>query len=75
MARRDGGSGFRPRRRVARGSIAKLAFPHAAREQDDVFVVPPWTPYSIESACECVLFSYSDRSAQVALGFWREDVN
>ena len=41
--------------------------------QDDVFVVPPWTAYSIESARECVLFSYSDRAAQIALGFWRED--
>lgn len=41
-------------------------------EQDDVFVVPPWTSYSVESAGESVLFSYSDRAAQLALGFWRE---
>jgi gentisate 1,2-dioxygenase len=41
--------------------------------QDDVFVVPPWTKYSLECANECVLFSYSDRAAQAALGFWRED--
>jgi len=45
-----------------------------AFEQDDVFVVPAWTRYSIDSAGECVLFSCSDRAAQVALGFWREDV-
>ena len=44
-----------------------------AFEQDDVFVVPPWITYSIESGAECILFSYSDRAAQVALGFWRED--
>jgi gentisate 1,2-dioxygenase len=43
-----------------------------AFEQDDVFVVPPWTRYGIDSAGECVLFSYSDRAAQVSLGFWRE---
>jgi gentisate 1,2-dioxygenase len=44
-----------------------------AFKQDDVFVVPPWTQHSIESASECVLFNYSDRAAQVACGFWRED--
>lgn len=39
----------------------------------DVFVVPSWTPYRITAKTECVLFSYSDRAAQDALGFWRED--
>jgi gentisate 1,2-dioxygenase len=34
--------------------------------------VPSWYPASIEAAGECVLFSYSDRPAQQALGFWRE---
>jgi len=42
-------------------------------ERHDVFVVPPWTSYHLESDNECVLFSYSDRAAQEALGFWRED--
>ena len=41
-------------------------------EAHDVFVVPPWTTYRLESDAECVLFSYSDRAAQEALGFWRE---
>jgi gentisate 1,2-dioxygenase len=41
-------------------------------EPHDVFVVPPWTPYRLESDSECVPLSYSDRAAQEALGFWRE---
>ena len=42
-------------------------------EPHDVFVVPPWTSYYIVAEGECVLFSYSDRAAQEALGFWREE--
>jgi gentisate 1,2-dioxygenase len=42
-------------------------------EPHDIFVVPPWTPYRLESDAECVLFSYSDRAAQEAFGFWREE--
>jgi gentisate 1,2-dioxygenase len=38
----------------------------------DAFVAPSWHPVSIEAATECVLFSYSDRPAQQALGLWRE---
>ena len=38
----------------------------------DVFVVPPWQPYSIKADSELVLFSYSDRAGQEALGYWRE---
>jgi len=38
----------------------------------DVFVVPSWEPYRLKAAADCVLFSYSDRAAQEALGFWRE---
>ena len=41
-------------------------------EPHDVFVVPPWEPCRFEAASECVLFSYSDRAAQEALGFLRE---
>ena len=40
---------------------------------DDVFVVPSWVPYAHETAHEdCVLFSFSDRPVQQALGLWRE---
>ena len=38
----------------------------------DVFVVPSWEPYRLDAQGDCVLFSYSDRAAQEALGFWRE---
>jgi len=41
-------------------------------EPRDTFVVPSWHPVTFESGPECVLFSYSDRPAQIALGLWRE---
>jgi len=41
-------------------------------EPKDTFVVPSWHPLRLEAHGECVLFSYSDRPAQVALGIWRE---
>ena len=39
----------------------------------DVFVVPSWEVYRFSAAADCVIFSYSDRAAQEALGFWREE--
>jgi gentisate 1,2-dioxygenase len=39
----------------------------------DVFVVPSWWRVEHEAAEEAVLFSFSDRPAQKALGLWRED--
>jgi gentisate 1,2-dioxygenase len=39
----------------------------------DVFVVPPWESFRFSAATDCVIFSYSDRAAQEALGFWREE--
>ena len=41
-------------------------------EPKDTFVVPSWQAARIEAREECVLFSYSDRPAQLALGLWRE---
>ena len=38
----------------------------------DVFVVPSWAPVSHTAHDEAVLFSFSDRPAQIALGLWRE---
>jgi gentisate 1,2-dioxygenase len=38
----------------------------------DTFIVPSWQPLHLEAQDECVLVSYSDRSAQQALGLWRE---
>lgn len=38
----------------------------------DLFVAPSWYPVSHEATSEAVLFSFSDRPAQQALGLWRE---
>jgi len=38
----------------------------------DTFVVPSWAPASFETRSESVLFSFSDRPGQEALGLWRE---
>jgi gentisate 1,2-dioxygenase len=40
----------------------------------DIFVVPSWCPvsHSVDSG-DAVLFSFSDRPAQQALGLWREE--
>jgi gentisate 1,2-dioxygenase len=42
-------------------------------EPHDVFTVPSWIPYRIETAGDCVLFSYSDRGPQETLGLFREE--
>jgi gentisate 1,2-dioxygenase len=39
----------------------------------DIFVVPSWTPVSHAAREAAVLFSFSDRAAQKALGLWREE--
>ena len=41
-------------------------------EPRDTFVVPSWMPLEIEAADETVLFSFSDRPGQEAMGLWRE---
>jgi gentisate 1,2-dioxygenase len=41
-------------------------------EPRDSFVVPSWHALSFETQSECMLFSFSDRPAQQALGLWRE---
>lgn len=41
-------------------------------EAKDVFVVPSWVPLRVTARNECVLFSFSDRPAQEAMGLWRE---
>jgi gentisate 1,2-dioxygenase len=41
-------------------------------EPRDTFVVPSWYPLEIHSSTEAVLFSFSDRPGQEALGLWRE---
>lgn len=41
-------------------------------EPKDVFVVPSWAQVSFSAEPECVLFSFSDRPVQQALGLLRE---
>ncbi|HEV7477041.1 MAG TPA: gentisate 1,2-dioxygenase, partial [Burkholderiales bacterium] len=41
-------------------------------EPRDTFVVPSWAPLQLESKGETVLFSFSDRPGQEAMGLWRE---
>lgn len=38
----------------------------------DIFVVPSWAQITHETDTDAVLFSFSDRSAQLKLGYWRE---
>lgn len=40
----------------------------------DVFVVPSWSRAEHEATDDAVLFSFSDRPAQKALGLWREEL-
>ena len=51
-------------------SIGEARFDFAPH---DVFVVPSWESHQFRADSDCVLFSYSDRAAQEALGFWREE--
>ena len=39
----------------------------------DVFVTPSWSTISHQVGERSVLFSFSDRAAQKALGVWREE--
>jgi len=41
-------------------------------EPRDTFVVPSWVPVKFETAEQSVLFSFSDRPPQEAMGLWRE---
>ena len=50
-------------------TIGSESFGFAPR---DTFVVPSWQPVRFEATGDAVLFSYSDRPAQVALGLHRE---
>ena len=44
-----------------------------AWKQHDVFVAPSWLPVSHSVEKDAVLFSFSDRPVQKALGIWREE--
>ena len=44
-----------------------------AFEPNDVFIVPTWQRLRLQARRDCVLFGYSDRPVQQALGLWREE--
>jgi gentisate 1,2-dioxygenase len=56
-----------------RGKV-KLGDAEHALAPHDVFVAPPWVPYSFTADSDIELFSYSDRAGQEALGYWREQI-
>jgi len=39
----------------------------------DVFVVPSWHALRMHAGADTILFSFSDRPAQQALGLWRQE--
>jgi gentisate 1,2-dioxygenase len=53
-----------------RSRVGEHAFDWTAH---DIFAIPSWCAVSHEAASEAVLFSFSDRPAQKALGLWREE--
>lgn len=40
---------------------------------NDIFVVPSWHPLELRATSRTILFSFSDRPMQQALGLWREE--
>jgi gentisate 1,2-dioxygenase len=42
-------------------------------KEHDIFVAPSWYPVSHDAQADSVLFSFSDRPVQKALGIWREE--
>jgi gentisate 1,2-dioxygenase len=54
---------------TGRVTIGKEKFDFEPR---DTFVVPSWHPAEIHANSEAVLFSFSDRPGQEAMGLWRE---
>jgi len=43
-------------------------------KKHDIFVAPSWYPVSHAADEDAVLFSFSDRPVQKALGLWREEL-
>ena len=40
---------------------------------NDVFVVPSWHALRLHADADTIMFSFSDRPAQQALGLWRQE--
>jgi gentisate 1,2-dioxygenase len=57
---------------VEGAGTVKIADQSFEFEPRDTFVVPSWMPLEIQARGETVLFSFSDRPGQEAMGLWRE---
>ena len=57
-------------RAVIGAGDARTVFEFAPR---DHFVVPSWHTLELQADDACVLFSFSDRPVQDAIGLWREE--
>lgn len=53
-----------------KAAIGDQSFDFAER---DVFVVPSWQMLQLRAASDTILFSFSDRPVQQALGLWRQE--
>ena len=59
---------------VAEGSgVVVISGERFAFSAHDVFVAPSWCDFAFHADEDCVIFSYSDRAAQEALGFHRDE--
>jgi gentisate 1,2-dioxygenase len=54
------------------GGTATIAGQDFAFGRRDIFVVPSWHSFALAARAETLLFSFSDRPVQQALGLWRE---
>jgi gentisate 1,2-dioxygenase len=60
---------------MAYGScLVKLKEKTIELKAHDVLVIPSWETFSFEAQKESMIFSFSDRAAQQALGFLREEI-
>jgi gentisate 1,2-dioxygenase len=57
---------------VEGGARASVGAERFELEPRDIFVVPSWQPLQLEADDQTVLFSFSDRPCQEAMGLWRE---
>lgn len=57
---------------VEGGGAAEIGGQTFRFQPRDTFVVPPWAPLRWHADADCVLFSYSDRPVQQAIGIHRE---
>jgi len=55
------------------GGEAEIAGQTYRYAENDVFVVPSWHPLRLRADRDTLLFSFSDRPIQQALGLWREE--